>query len=107
MSNESLKGKVAVITGASRGIGEATAKLLAQNGCKVVVSSRDKPACDKVANEIKENGGEALGIAADIAKEEDIKKLFEETERIYGGLDFVFANAGKKTKLLISSKNQL
>lgn len=90
----SLSGKIAVITGGSRGIGASTAKLLAKHGVHVVVSSRDKNACDKVVEEIKQNGGNATTIVADVAKEDDLKKLFEEVDNTFGGCDLVFANAG-------------
>ena len=61
-----LAGKVAVVSGGSRGIGAATCRLLAQNGAKVTVNGRDEAAIDSVVQEIQGSGGEAIGVAADL-----------------------------------------
>ena len=84
-----------IITGASRGIGAATAKLAAENGFAVVVNyHRNIAAAEKVVTEIQASGGEALAIQGDISQEEDILRLFEETDRHYGRLDLLVNNAG-------------
>ncbi len=86
--------KVIVITGASSGIGEATARLFAEKGAKVVLAARRAEKGQEIAREIREQGGEALFIATDVTQAEQVKHLHEETVRKYGGLDFAFNNAG-------------
>ena len=66
MSLFSLEGKVALITGSTKGIGKAIAQRMAEQGAKVVISSRNQDACDEVAAEINGNGGEAIGVACNI-----------------------------------------
>ncbi|MEO0041805.1 MAG: hypothetical protein RL329_1253, partial [Bacteroidota bacterium] len=88
-----LKGKVALITGASKGIGEAMAHVFAQYGAKVVVNSRRQEAVDAVAAEIRAKGGEAIGIAGQVANPEDLKQIFEKTIAAYGRLDILVNNA--------------
>ena len=93
MSN--LYGKVAIITGASRGIGSAIAKQLAGLGGKVVVNySRSPEKAEEVVNDIKENGGEAVAIKADISKVSEIEMLFKETINRFGKIDILINNAG-------------
>jgi 3-oxoacyl-[acyl-carrier protein] reductase len=90
-----LNGKVAVVTGASKGLGAAIAEKLGSEGAKVVVNySRDKAGAEKVANKIKKSGGEAITVQADVSKAEDIKKLFAETTRAFGNVDILVNNAG-------------
>ncbi len=90
-----LKGKVAVVTGASKGIGAAIAEKLGAEGAKVVVNyARDKAGAEKVASTIKQSGGEAVVVQADVSKQGDIKKLFSEAERAFGQLDILVNNAG-------------
>lgn len=87
--------KTMLITGASRGIGAATARLAAQNGFRVVVNyHKNQPAADQVVSDIKSIGGEAIAIQADVTKEQDILRLFAETDRIYGKLHCLVNNAG-------------
>jgi NAD(P)-dependent dehydrogenase (short-subunit alcohol dehydrogenase family) len=87
--------KTMLITGASRGIGAATALLAAENGFAVVVNyHRNKEAADKVVNEIIAINGRAAAIQADISKEEDVIRLFAETDRIFGKPDVLVNNAG-------------
>lgn len=87
--------KTMLITGASRGIGAATAKLAAKNGYAVVVNyHRQQAAADAVVASIRENGGIATAIQADISREQDIVRLFEETDRQFGGLTALVNNAG-------------
>lgn len=90
-----LKGKVAVVTGASKGIGAAIAEKLGEEGAKVVVNyARDKGGADRVADKIKQWGSEAISVQADISKGEDIKKLFAETTAAFGEVDILVNNAG-------------
>lgn len=88
-----LTGKVALITGASRGIGEAIARLLAAYGAKVIVSSRKKEACEAVAASIREQGGEALAMACHVGDMAQIEQLFAEIKSQFGRLDILVNNA--------------
>ena len=88
-----LTGRVALVTGASRGIGEAIAKAYAQQGARVVVSSRKQEACDEVAQEIVAAGGEAVALACHIGDMEALNRLFAEVERRFGRLDVLVNNA--------------
>jgi NAD(P)-dependent dehydrogenase (short-subunit alcohol dehydrogenase family) len=87
-----LSGKVAVITGAANGIGEATAALFAEEGASVVVLDFD-PAGESVAERIRREGGAALFVRADISKEEEVRSAMERSEREYGGIDILVNNA--------------
>ena len=90
-----LKGKVAVITGASRGIGRATAERLAQDGATVVINyATSAEEANTVVKGIETQGGKALAVQADVAKLEDIRRLFRETIRHLNRLDILVANAG-------------
>lgn len=87
--------KIMLITGASRGIGAATAILAAKAGYAVAVNyHKNKEAADKVVAEITRSGGTAVIIQADISKEEEVVRLFEETDRLLGRLDVLVNNAG-------------
>jgi len=88
-----LTGRVALVTGASRGIGEAIAKAYAQRGARVVVSSRKQEACEKVAQEIVAAGGESVAIACHIGDMEALAKLFDTVEQRFGRLDVLVNNA--------------
>jgi len=88
-----LDGKVAVITGSSRGIGESIARAFAANGAKVVISSRKQDACDAVAASIKQTGGEAIGVACHTGSLKDIDNLLEKTTTTYGRVDVFVNNA--------------
>lgn len=88
-----LQGKIALVTGASRGIGEAIARGLAEFGAKVVVSSRNQEAVDTVADAFRADGLEAIGVAANIGDLEDIYSLIDKTLAAYGGLDIIINNA--------------
>jgi 3-oxoacyl-[acyl-carrier protein] reductase len=90
-----LTGKVAVVTGASKGIGASIAEHLAAEGAKVVVNySSSKEGADKVVDNIKAKGGEAIAVQGNVSKEADIEKLFAETKKAYGKLDILVNNAG-------------
>ena len=88
-----LSGKVALITGASRGIGESIAKLLAQHGAHVIVTSRKLDGCERVVNEIKQAGYSAQAIACHIGDMEQIDGLFSQIKTEHGKLDILINNA--------------
>ena len=88
-----LEGKVAIVTGASKGIGESMARGLAEHGAKVVICSRKQDAVDAVAEAFKQDGLEATGIACHVGNEEQLKNLVEKTIEIYGGVDILINNA--------------
>ena len=90
-----LTGKVAIVTGASKGIGAGIAKLFAKSGASVVVNySTSKDAANALVAEIKGSGGKAVAIQADFSKTADIQRLFEESKRAFGTLDILVNNAG-------------
>jgi 3-oxoacyl-[acyl-carrier protein] reductase len=90
-----LAGKVAVVTGASKGIGAAIAQQLAAEGAAVVVNySSSKAGAEKVVAEITGNGGKAIAVQADLAKPADIKRMFDSTKKAFGRLDILVNNAG-------------
>ena len=93
MSDKPLEGKVALITGASKGIGEAMAHTFAQYGAKVIVNSRKQDAVDLVAKAIITEGGEAVGIAGQVGSIEDVKSIFEKAMSAYGRIDILVNNA--------------
>jgi 3-oxoacyl-[acyl-carrier protein] reductase len=97
MSNNTKKlaGKVAVVTGASKGIGASIAKHLAAEGASVVVNyASSKAGADKVVSDITAKGGKAVAVQGDVSKAGDIAKLFAETKKTYGQLDVLVNNAG-------------
>jgi len=90
-----LTGKVAVVTGASKGIGASIAEHLAAEGAEVVVNyATSKPGADAVVKRITEKGGKAIAVQADVSKPQDITRLFAETKKVYGKLDILVNNAG-------------
>ncbi|MEX3942081.1 SDR family NAD(P)-dependent oxidoreductase [Paraburkholderia sp. BR10937] len=89
-----LEGKIALVTGASSGIGRASAVELARRGAKVVVAARRKDELDQLVQQISAEGGEASAFVADVSKEADIKRLVDYTVQTYGRLDIAFNNAG-------------
>ncbi|MGO4543485.1 SDR family oxidoreductase [Paenibacillus sp. 2TAB23] len=91
---EQVQPKVVIITGASSGIGEATAKLLAQQGAKVVLAARREERLKTIVNEIKQDGGEAVYIQADVVSSEDMQKLAQFALDQYGRIDVLVNNAG-------------
>ena len=90
-----LTGKVAIITGSSRGIGKAIAERMAQHGAKVVISSRKAGPCEEVAAEINavEGEGTAIAVPANISSKEDLQRLVAETRKAFGKVDIVVCNA--------------
>lgn len=91
MKMQDLSGKVAVVTGASSGIGEATARLLVDEGVHVVLTARRTDKIEALAGEL---GEKAVAVAADVGDHGQVADLFEEVQRRFGGLDLLFNNAG-------------
>lgn len=89
-----LEGKVAVITGASSGIGYETARIFAKEGASVVLVARRKERLDALAEEIRAAGGNALPVEADVTKQKDCERVMEETIAAYGVIDILVNNAG-------------
>src|ERR1700730_15514157 len=90
-----MKGKVAVITGSTRGIGRAIAERMAEHGAKVVISSRKQDVCDQVTKEINDQYGKwtAASIAANISSKENLQHLVDESNRAFGKIDVLVCNA--------------
>ena len=88
-----LDGKVAVVTGSSRGIGRSIAEHMAAYGAKVVISSRKQPACDEVAAAIRAAGGEAIAVPANIGEKAQLDALVQATRRQWGRIDVLVCNA--------------
>jgi len=94
-SMTTLTGKVAIVTGASKGIGSGIARLFAKSGASVIVNyATSKEAANALVAEIKNSGGKAVAIQADFSKTADIRRLFEESKRAFGALDILVNNAG-------------
>ena len=95
MSLFDMKGKVAVITGSTRGIGRAIAERMAEHGAKVVISSRKQDVCDQVTKEINDKFGKgtAASIAANISSKENLQHLVDESNRTFGRIDVLVCNA--------------
>jgi 3-oxoacyl-[acyl-carrier protein] reductase len=89
-----LKGRVALVTGASRGIGKACALVLAEEGCHVAICARSKAALDEAAREIGAVGVEVLTVEADVTRLEDIKSFVSQTAEKFGHIDILVNNAG-------------
>jgi len=97
-----LKGKVAIVTGGTEGIGKATAMTLAREGAKVAICARGKALLDATTAEITKAGGEVLAVSADMSKAADIKRFFDEVVQKFGRIDILVNNAGtsKRGKFL-------
>lgn len=89
-----LKNKIAIITGARRGMGRTHALALAEAGAKIVVSDISKEDCEKVVKEIKKNKGEAIAVKCDISKKAEVDKMVQETVKKWGKVDILVNNAG-------------
>lgn len=95
MKTKPLEGKTALVTGASRGIGRAIALRLAADGASVAVNYvGNEEAAAEVVEEIGKNGGNAIALQGDVRRTEDVRRLFEETEKAFGKLDILVNNAG-------------
>jgi NAD(P)-dependent dehydrogenase (short-subunit alcohol dehydrogenase family) len=94
MMDLELEGKVAIVTGASSGIGNATALKFAQEGAKVALVARRAAELEKLAGDIKADGGQALSVPADVTKPEDCKRVVERTVEAFGGVDVLVNAAG-------------
>ena len=93
MSLFDLTGKVALVTGSTKGIGLAIARRMAQAGARVVISSRNQDACDEVATEINQAGGDAFPLACNINYREQLQELVDKTIAKYGRIDILVINA--------------
>jgi 3-oxoacyl-[acyl-carrier protein] reductase len=106
VSTRPLDGKVAIVTGGSRGIGAAIASVLAEHGAAVVVSARDADRLERAVRELEERGASALGVVADAGKREDADRLVEAARTRFGRLDLLVNNAGiTRDGLLIRMKD--
>ena len=95
MAKVNLKGKVAIVTGSTRGIGKGIALRFAREGAKVVINGcSDIKKCAAVVSEIKKAGGEAISVLADVSDSKDVQKLIQETIKKFGRLDIIVNNAG-------------
>ena len=95
MKNGKLNGKIAVVTGASKGIGAAIAREFATEGASVAVNyASDKQGADRVVDEISKRGWKALAVRGNVAKKADVERLFTEAEKAFGKIDIVVNNAG-------------
>ncbi len=94
-----LQDRVAIVTGASNGIGRAIAEMFAGEGAKTVLVARRASVLDEVASGIRSRGGEALPVPTDVTQEEQVGALFEKTTRAYGRLDILVNNAGVATHI--------
>ena len=103
---KTLAGKVAIVTGGTRGIGLAIARLLAEDGASVVVSGRDAARLDAAVKELESLGAPAMAVAADAAKREDADRLVEATRERFGRVDVLVNNAGiTRDQLLVRMKD--
>ena len=93
MSLFSLEGKVALITGSTKGIGKAIAERMAEQGASVVISSRNQDACDEVAAAITARGHKAMGIACNINHKDQLHQLVDKTKAALGKIDVLVCNA--------------
>ena len=101
-----LKSKVALITGATSGIGAASARLFAREGARVVVVGRNRERGERVVAEIREARGEAIFVGADVSKESDCKQMIDQTIDQHGRLDILFNNAGTTSTIAIEDADE-
>src|SRR3974390_824214 len=95
MSLFDVSGRVAIITGSSKGIGRAIAERLAEHGAKVVISSRKLQPCEEVANQLntRHGAGTAIAVAANISSKEALQALVDQTNQAFGRIDILVCNA--------------
>src|SRR4051794_24313553 len=93
-------GKVAFVTGATSGIGQATAVAFAQAGARVVVADIAHDGVDETTKSIEATGGEAIGVQCDVTRGEDVRAALAAAEKSFGGIDMAFNNAGVDQELL-------
>jgi len=94
MSSNALAGKVVVITGASSGLGEATARMLSAQGATVVLGARRVERIEALAGELQRNGGQALALATDVTRAAEVQRLVDTAVQAYGRIDVLVNNAG-------------
>jgi 3-oxoacyl-[acyl-carrier protein] reductase len=97
----SLAGKIAFVTGAGRGIGRAVASHLAECGCRVILTARTLAQLEQVQQQILTSGGEALAIAADLTRDDEVQRLVEESQQGLGAPDILINNAGWGKRALV------
>ena len=103
--SRSVKGRVAIVTGAGSGMGEATAKVFASEGVKVVVSDVNFDEVQRVSNEIEESGRESMPFMLDVTDSNSINECIETTIEKYQSIDFVINNAGVSSVTAVDDKN--
>lgn len=91
---DTLKGKIAIVTGAGRGIGKAISSMLAQSGCRVVLAARTSSQLEETRRDIRDRGGEALSVPTDLTRDEEIGRLVEKSQESWGPADILINNAG-------------
>ena len=107
MAGKTLEGRVAIVTGASRGIGRVVALSLAEAGASVVVSGRDAARVERAAKEMAALGAPVLGVVADVARREDVDRLVDSTRARFGRIDILVNNAGiTRDALLVRMKDE-
>lgn len=107
MGGKGLEGRVAIVTGASRGIGRAVAASLAEDGASVVVSGRDAARVEIEAKELEGLGGPVLGVPGDVARREDVDRLVDRARERFGRIDILVNNAGiTRDVLLVRMKDE-
>ena len=94
MERQMLKDKVAIITGASYGMGQTMAELFAEEGAAVVITARGKEKLDAVVQGIRQKGGKAVGVVADVCSTEDTRRVFETAVKEFGDVDILINNPG-------------
>ncbi len=92
--SQNIEGKVVVITGASSGLGEATARHLSEKGAKVAVAARRTERIESLADEINDNGGQALAVTTDVTEQEQVDELVDKAADEFGRIDVMLNNAG-------------
>ena len=104
--SRSIKGRVALITGAASGMGKATAQVFAAEGARVIVTDINEDEAKNVCKLIESDGGEALAISLDITNEEQIKECIAESVKSFGQIDYLINNAGIASPVNIGDENQ-